>query len=120
MTEREKQTGHPSLLIHLLGFTFAFCGVGMLLSAAVELTTTNTDDWGPLLILGGLFSCVGYLMWLLTSVPGRIPLLDVFATVASAWIAMSLIGTLPYLLTGTLTDLDLALFESVSGFTAVG
>lgn len=120
MKDPVKQTGHPSLLIHLLGVTFAFCGVGMLLSSVVELITTNTADWGPLMMLGVVFAGLGYLMWLLTSVPGRIPLLDVFATVASAWIAMSLIGTLPYIMTGTLTDLDLALFESVSGFTTTG
>ena len=31
-----------------------------------------------------------------------------------------MVGALPYLLTGTLTDLDLALFESVSGFSTTG
>lgn len=120
MTERSKVTGHPSLLVHLLGLTFAVCGVGLLLSSLVELATTRTGDWGPLMLLGMVFAGLGYLMWLLTSIPERIPLLDVFATVASAWIAMSLIGMLPYMMTGTLSNLDLALFESVSGFTTTG
>ena len=30
------------------------------------------------------------------------------------------VGAVPYLLTGTLSDVDLALFESVSGFTTTG
>ncbi len=115
------RSSHPSLLLHTVGLTLAFCGAGMLLSSGVELVMGDTSgDWAPLLALGLLSGGAGYLIWFITTVPRRIPLLDVFATVASAWLAMSLVGALPYLLTGTLTDVDLALFESVSGFTTTG
>ncbi len=121
MKDEQKQNGHPSLLIHTLGLTLGFCGLGMTLSSGVDLVMSGEgDDWAPLLMLGLVFAGLGYGLRVLTSVPKRIPLLDVFATVASSWVAMSVAGALPYLLTGTLTQLDLALFESVSGFSTTG
>ncbi len=111
---------HPSLLLHLTGLTLAFCGAGMLLSAGVEFMTGHTDDWLSLLLVGTVATGLGVFAWWTTMVPRRIPLLDVFATVATAWLVMSAVGALPYIFTGTLTDLDLALFESVSGFTTTG
>lgn len=120
MTGDKKQTGHPSLVLHTLGLTLGFCGLGMVLSSGVELLMAGRSDWFPLLVLGLVSASIGYGLWALTSVPKRIPLLDVFAAVAVSWTAMSFVGALPYLLTGTLTQLDLALFESVSGFTTTG
>lgn len=40
--------------------------------------------------------------------------------VALSWILASLLGTLPYLLTGTISNFARALFESTSGFTTTG
>jgi trk system potassium uptake protein TrkH len=110
----------PSLLVHTIGLTLAFCGAAMLLSAVVEVVMGGGGDWVPLAILGLIVNAVGYVLRTATSVPDRIPLLDVFATVAGSWAVISIVGSLPYLLTGTLTDLDQALFESVSGFTTTG
>jgi trk system potassium uptake protein TrkH len=113
--------GHPSLLLHTTGLTLAFCGAGMLVSSLVELAMSRpSGDWLPLLWLGLIVAGAGFGLWRRTTVPSRIPLLDVFATVAAAWLAMSVVGALPYLFTGTLTDIDLALFESVSGFSTTG
>jgi trk system potassium uptake protein TrkH len=44
---------------------------------------------------------------------------DGFVVVGGAWIAVSLVGSIPYLLTGSLGLVD-AVFESVSGFTTTG
>lgn len=44
---------------------------------------------------------------------------DSFLVVGGAWIAVSVVGAIPYLLTGALGPVD-ALFESVSGFTTTG
>lgn len=112
--------GHPSLLLHTIGVALAFCGAAMLVAAAVEVAAGSTDDWIALGVTGIIVIAVGYVLRSSTSVPERIPLLDVFATVAGSWVVISLVGTLPYLLTGTLTGLDLALFESVSGFSTTG
>ncbi|MEM9561041.1 MAG: TrkH family potassium uptake protein [Actinomycetota bacterium] len=115
-----ESTGRASLLLHTVGLTLAFCGVAMLASAVVELLSGDTADWVPLTVTGLIVVSVGYTLRTSTTVPKSIPLLDVFATVAASWVVISLVGSLPYLLTGTLTGLDLALFESVSGFTTTG
>ena len=44
---------------------------------------------------------------------------DGFLIVSGAWIAVSIVGAVPYLMTGALGPVD-ALFESVSGFTTTG
>jgi trk system potassium uptake protein TrkH len=44
---------------------------------------------------------------------------DGFLIVGGAWLAVSMLGSMPYLFTGTLGPVD-ALFESVSGFTTTG
>ena len=118
MTDRNGT--RPSLLLHTFGLSLAFCGVALLLSAVVDIVMTETGDWIPLTVVGLVTIGAGYLLWSSTTVPERIPLVDVFATVAGSWVVISVVGALPYLLTGTVTSLDQALFESVSGFTTTG
>ena len=45
---------------------------------------------------------------------------DGFAVVALAWIAMSLFGAFPFVLTGDIPNYVDALFETISGFTTTG
>ena len=45
---------------------------------------------------------------------------DGFGIVAIGWLAATLFGSLPYLLSGTITDPVAALFETMSGFTTTG
>lgn len=45
---------------------------------------------------------------------------DSYFTVTFTWVIISLFGTLPYLLTGTITGFIDAIFETVSGFTTTG
>ena len=43
-----------------------------------------------------------------------------FVAVALSWILMSLLGSLPFMLSGTITNFADAFFETVSGFTTTG
>lgn len=45
---------------------------------------------------------------------------DSYFTVTFTWVIISLFGTLPYLLTGSITSYIDAIFETVSGFTTTG
>ena len=45
---------------------------------------------------------------------------DSYIIVSSAWLIASLIGCLPYLLTGVIDNFFLAFFETCSGFTTTG
>jgi trk system potassium uptake protein TrkH len=43
-----------------------------------------------------------------------------YIIIAGIWLLMSLFGTLPYLLSGTISNFSDAFFESISGFTTTG
>jgi trk system potassium uptake protein TrkH len=45
---------------------------------------------------------------------------EAFLTVSIAWLCMGLIGSVPYLLSGSIPSFIDALFESISGFTTTG
>lgn len=45
---------------------------------------------------------------------------DSFVVVTVAWVVSTLVGMLPYILSGTLTDMTDAFFETMSGFTTTG
>jgi len=115
-----KSPERSSLVAQIIGLTLAFAGAGLLLSALVEIVYGDTGDWRILGVLGIASLVIGYGLRWFTSVPDRILRLDVFVSVTSSWLAMAVVGALPYLATGAITDLDMALFESVSGFTTTG
>jgi trk/ktr system potassium uptake protein len=110
---------HPSIVANVVGLTVAVVGLGIAVSGVVDAI-----DGGPdvlvLVLTGIVVWAVGSVMWRVTIVPKQIRTLDVFTTVSLAWIAMAVVGAIPYLLTGELVRLDDALFESISGFTTTG
>jgi trk system potassium uptake protein TrkH len=109
----------PSLPAHVAAVSIAIAGVGMLVSAAVE-AIDGGPDVGALLACGVPSAIGGALVWRATTTPHEVRILDVFVTVTSAWLVLSVIGALPYLATGALDTFDAALFESISGFTTTG
>jgi trk system potassium uptake protein TrkH len=107
------------LVLHIVGLSVAVCGLGILVGAVVDAIDGGPDVLA-MSVIGFIATLVGLTTWRLTVVPTRIARLDVFTTVTTAWVAMALVGALPYLLTGTLTSPVDAMFESVSGFTTTG
>lgn len=108
-----------NLVLHVVGLALAVCGAGIMFAAVVEAIDGGPDFVG-LLTSGAAIGGAGLLAWIRTTLPHKIVLGDVFLTVTASWAAMAVAGAVPYLVTGTLTSLDQALFESVSGFTTTG
>ena len=108
-----------SLLIHVLGLTLSVTGAGIAASGIVGWMLGGPDVV-TLVVFGLIVSVVGVVLWQGTSLPRQIRILDVFVTVTLAWVALTLVGALPYVLTGTITAYDDAMFESISGFTTTG
>lgn len=110
---------YPSIVANVVGLAVAVIGVGIFASGIVDAV-----DGGPdvvvLVLTGVAVWAVGSVMWRVTIVPKQIRTLDVFTTVTLAWVAMAVVGAIPYLLTGQFTRIDDALFESISGFTTTG
>lgn len=109
----------PSLPVHVAALSSAVAGVGMLAGALVEVVDGGPDALA-LAACGVPTTLLGLWLWLATVAPKEVRILDVFVTVTLAWMAIAVVGAVPYLATGRLTALDQALFESISGFTTTG
>ncbi len=70
--------------------------------------------------LGALLLAAGGLMWLGRGCQKKFYAKEGLACVGLSWIAMSLLGCLPFFLSGVMPNYIDALFEIVSGFTTTG
>ena len=68
------------------------------------------------LILNGLFFLLG------GKINNNKPLTrhDAYLTVTLTWLSMSLVGCMPYIISGSIPDITNAFFESISGFSTTG
>lgn len=81
------------------------------------------QEWDSVLGIGlasATTMAIGAIMWRLIGRPTSIGVKEGFATVGLAWFVMSIVGTLPYLITGSISGVSDAFFESASGFTTTG
>ena len=110
----------------MTGIALAFVAVGMAMSAIIELGSTNRDT-GALLVSALVCGAVGGALWWATQ-PGRVRAREVFAAVGWTWVAMTVLGALPYVIAGTFAiggadfveQLVNSTFESASGFSCTG
>lgn len=108
------------IIFHLFGLLLVFNGGFMLLSS---LVSKLYDDGVTLEILfaGLSTSLLGTILMFLTREHKKeLNKRDGYIVVAIGWIVMSLSGTLPYLMTGSIPTLTEAFFETMSGYTTTG
>lgn len=82
----------------------------------------NTPTKLAMLLSGFATSGLGLLIWATTR-KGEAQVIrkrDGYLTVTLGWVVMSLSGTLPFILSGTLPSLHDAFFETMSGYTTTG
>lgn len=110
---------YPSTTGVLLTTSLALCAVGLGIATAVEAASggPNTLQMGCCALGYGLIS-VGLL--LTTETPVAMRRRSMFLATTGIWLCLPIIGMVPYLVTGTVTDPIHAWFESTSGFTATG
>ncbi|MBW3660716.1 MAG: TrkH family potassium uptake protein [Gemmatimonadetes bacterium] len=91
----------------------------MLLPTAVSFAYQEAAAW-RLLASGAISGAAGIALARATGPAGDISIREGFAIVTLGWIGVALAGTLPYLLTGSITSFTDAFFESMSGLTTTG
>ena len=74
----------------------------------------------PFLITIAVTGGIGLAMWRVRAKSGGITARDGFLIVGLSWIAMSLLGAIPFVLTGDIPNYVDALFETISGLTTTG
>jgi len=121
--ERPKMASTP---LRIMGIALSAVAVGMVLSALVELGSTNRDTVA-LLSAAAVSGTVGGLLWWRTTV-GQSRTRDIFAAVGWTWVMITLFGALPYIFAGTfstpgvgfLEQIVNSIFESASGYSCTG
>ncbi|MCF8278625.1 MAG: TrkH family potassium uptake protein [Flavobacteriales bacterium] len=109
------------VVAHVLGLLLFFNGLFMLLCIPASLYY-NIHDMVPMGLSAFATLGVGLSTWALTRSPEKpnIRKREGFLIVSLGWMVMSLSGTLPYVLSGSVVSFTDAFFETLSGYTTTG
>ncbi|RCK73650.1 MAG: Potassium uptake protein TrkH [Ignavibacteriae bacterium] len=107
-------------IFSVLGLLVCFTGLAMLLGIPFSLYYGDTDIIP--IILSSIISVIsGLILWRIFRTDEKeLGIKEGFLIAFLGWLAISLFGTLPYLLSDTIVNFTDAFFETVSGFTTTG
>lgn len=111
-------------VFHTIGKVLKVEGVMLLFPLIVAFFYAGTDGFWPVIALSitmAIAFILGYAFTLIFKPKNQYSFAkEGLITVALAWITVSLIGALPFVITGEIPNYIDALFETVSGFTTTG
>ncbi|MEM6287299.1 MAG: TrkH family potassium uptake protein [Bacteroidota bacterium] len=103
----------------VLGALLGALGVALVAPALVGLAYGEAEWWGfGATALGSVLLGAG--LWAAFRPKDELRVREGFAIVALAWVVLSLVGAVPWVLTGVLAEYTDAVFEVMSGFTTTG
>ncbi|MDX1420201.1 MAG: potassium transporter TrkG [Rubricoccaceae bacterium] len=105
-------------VVGVLGALLCALGVGLLAPMGVALGY-GEDVWWSFAVTALASLGAGGAVWVAFRPTRELRVREGFAIVATAWFVLSLVGALPWVMTGTLGLTD-AFFETMSGFTTTG
>ena len=108
-----------AIVLYTLGSVLEITGGLLLLPALVAAVFGEGTLWPFLFTAAGSFAA-GWLLRLRRPNNRVFYLKEGFVTTALSWLAISLIGCLPFYFSGAIPSFTNALFETVSGFTTTG
>ena len=107
------------LITRIVGIITLFLGLAMLLPIPFSLYY-NDSDWNGLLISAILALVLGSLSFLIKLENKDLKPKEGAFVVTLAWLTFASIGSLPYVITGSIPNYTDAFFETMSGFTTTG
>ncbi len=111
----------PRPVLHLISYVLSFIAIAEGLSWLVGwLAGDPASAQSALAMSCGIVLLIALLMWASTRGAINLSKRDGFAIVTFGWIAATIAGAFPYLLSGVVPDPVSALFETMSGFTTTG
>ncbi len=108
-----------SIVKRIIGYVLVFVAALMALPCIVAVIYQEREGWS-FVITAALCLVPGFLFMRKKPENRVFYVKEGFVAVALSWIVMSVMGSLPFLITGTITNPIDALFETVSGFTTTG
>ncbi|AOW21771.1 TrkH family potassium uptake protein [Urechidicola croceus] len=108
------------IIISFLGLTSMLNGVFMLLAVPFSLYHNEAATTG--ILYAGLITIIlGFCMWIFNrGAEKNLQKKEGYVIVTFGWLILSLTGTLPYILTGSIPDFTNAFFETISGYSTTG
>ncbi len=107
-------------LLHIIGAVVVAVGAAMLVAAATSLVYQEWREGWLIALAAVITMAVGWATWSGFERPKDLSMKEGFAVVGLTWIAMALFGTLPFLLTGAISNFIDAIFETSAGFSTTG
>lgn len=106
-------------ILNVIAVLVSILGLTMLLAAAWSLYYGDNDLEG-ILMSAAITVVMALPVWYFTRGPIQLSVKDGFVVVTFTWLAISLFGALPFILTGAIPNITDAFFESMSGVTTTG
>ena len=110
---------HVSIVVNILGFLLMFLGGAMLLPLPFSFYYDSGDHLA-LIISAVVTFAVGFTSFRLSKFEGDLRPKEGFAVVTFSWVAFSLFGSLPFMISGAIPSFTDAFFETMSGFSTTG
>ncbi|MGY5355081.1 TrkH family potassium uptake protein [Wenyingzhuangia sp. IMCC45467] len=108
------------IILSFLGLTSMMNGFFMLLSEPFSWYHHEQASYG-ILSAGLLTIALGFVLWFFNRKANKdIQKREGYLIVTSGWLMLTFTGTLPYLMTGTITSFPDAIFETISGYSTTG
>lgn len=107
------------LLIHVVSLILVAISGALALAAGVAFLYGDGDGLA-FVISAAIPAVVGLVGFRRTSMDRDLRVREGYAVVSLSWIAIGIVGAVPFLLTGVVDSPVAAFFESVSGFTTTG
>ena len=108
------------LMLRLFGLLLMVEGIGMFLSTIIAFIS-NGDDLMALAVSSLICILPGFLVFRLTAgYKSHLPRREGFFAVVVGWLIISVMGALPFVLSGYIPRFTDAFFETMSGFTTTG
>jgi len=108
------------IIFNILAKLILIEGIFILISAIFPVFYKE-DDLLPLIYSALICFSAGGLFWFLTRNPRKdIGKREGYIIVSTVWIVFSLFGSIPFMLSGSITNFTDAFFETISGFTTTG
>ncbi|MCD8119007.1 MAG: TrkH family potassium uptake protein [Lachnospiraceae bacterium] len=108
-----------SIILYILGWVLKLEGAFMLLPLGVSLIYREEGAY-YFAVIGVVCALLGYLLSFKKVKNQNFYAREGFVVVALSWIVMSIMGCLPFYISGEIPKFTDALFETVSGFTTTG
>lgn len=122
-SQLKKSLNRPKIdirgVLGILGSFVFFLGFALLIPIAIDLIYEGTT-WHSFLYSAGIAFVVGGGLYYLFKPENELRIREGFLVVSLTWLFLSLVGALPFVISGILPSYTDAVFETMSGLTTTG